>query len=168
MKRLTAAWARPLQQAGSAWAEWPAAQRRAISVTALLLAALAFWFLALAPALSTWRQAPAQHQRLDAKLQTMQAQAQALQALQGQPRADPARTMTALTQSLKPLGEQARLSVDGSRATVQLQGVPAEALAAWLSSVRLASQAVPVEAELNRNAAGPSWDGRVVLALPQP
>lgn len=168
MKRLPAAWARQRQLAGSVWAELPAPQRRVAALAAMLLALLALWFLALAPALATWRDAPAQHQQLDAKLQTMQVQAQALQALKDQPRADPARTAAALTQSLTPLGQQASLSLDGARATVQLQGVAAQALADWLSSVRLSSQAVPIEAELNRSPAGPFWDGRVVLALPQP
>lgn len=168
MKRLPTGLAKRRQQISSSWATLPVAQRRWLGLAVLLLAGLAFWLLALAPALTTWRDAPAQHQQLDARLQAMQLQAQTLQALQGQPRADPSRTVAALTASLKPLGEQADLSLDGARATVQLKGVPAVALADWLSSVRLSSQAVPIEAELKRNPSGPLWDGRVVLALPQP
>lgn len=168
MKRLPADLVKRWRHACSGWATLPVAQRRGLGLAVLLLASLAFWLLALAPALTTLRDAPAQHQQLDAKLQAMQTQAQTLQALQGQPRADPSRTVAALTASLKPLGEQADLSLDGARATVQLKGVAAVALADWLSSVRLSSQAVPIEAELNRNPAGPLWDGRVVLALPQP
>lgn len=168
MKRSPAAWARLLGQVASVWAELPALQRRGLGLVALLVATLVFWFLALAPALSIWRNAPAQHQQLDAKLQVMQAQAQALQALQGQPRADPTRAAAGLTQSIKPLGEQTRITLDGARATVQLRGVSGEALANWLSSVRQTSQAVPIEAEINRNPAGPFWDGRVVFALPTP
>lgn len=168
MNLLPTGWAQQGLRAKSTWAAWPAAQRRWLGLAALLVTVLALGLLGLAPALATWRHAPAQHLQLDAQLQAMQLQAQALNALQSLPRADPTRTVASLTESLKPLGEQARLTLEGPRATVLLKAVPADALAGWLSSVRLASQAVPIEAELNRNPSGSLWDGRVVLALPQP
>lgn len=165
---LTSGSSTPWQKTITAWTALPVHWQRGFKGLALLLCLFTAWIWGLQPALALWREAPAQHLQLDAKLQTMQIQAQALQTLQGQPRADPARAMTALAQSLLPLGEQASLSHDGVRATVQLQGVPAAALADWLSSVRLVSQTLPIEAELNRSGAGHLWDGRVVLALPQP
>lgn len=168
IRSLPAVWVHGWQQVTSAWVERPVMQRRGIFLAALLLASVAFWTWGLAPALATWREAPAQHQRLDVKLQSMQLQAQAFEALQGLPRADPARSAVALTESLKPLAEQAKLRQDGTRATVELQGVSAQALAEWLGSVRLSSQAVPVEAELHRIPGGSLWGGRVVLELPRP
>jgi general secretion pathway protein M len=168
MKRFQSGLAQRRQQLSSGWATLPVTQRRWLGLGVLSLAGLAVWLLALAPALATWRDAPAQHQQLDAKLQAMQSQAQALKVLQGQPRADPSRAVAALKASLKPLGEASDLTLDGTRATVQLKGVAATALADWLTNVRLSSQAVPIEAELNRSPNGPFWSGRVVLALPQP
>lgn len=168
MNLLPTGWAQQGLRAKSTWAAWPAAQRRWLALAAMLLAVFVVGLLGLAPALATWRDAPAKHQQLDAQLQAMQFQAQSLQTLQNLPRADPARIVASLTESLKPMGEQARLTLEGTRATVQLQAVPADALANWLSSVRLASQAVPIEAELNRDPSGSLWDGRVVLALPEP
>ncbi len=168
MKRTAFGWARALRQARQAWADRPTTQQRWLSAAGLVLALWALWQWGLAPALATWRQAPAQHQQLDAQLQTMQLQAQALQALQGLPRADRARATEALANSLAPLGEQARLSLEGTQARVQFQGIAAGTLADWLSSVRLSSQAVPIEAELKRQPGAALWDGRVVLAVPQP
>ncbi len=168
MKRIGLGWTQALRQARSAWADRPATQQRWLGAAALLLVLGALWQWGLAPALTTWRQAPAQHQQLDAKLQAMQLQAQALQALQGMPRADRTRAAEALASSLAPLGEQARLSLEGAQARVQFQGVAASALADWLSSVRLSSQAEPLEAELKRQPSGVLWDGRVLLSMPQP
>ena len=152
----------------AAWARLPAAQRRWLGPAAWLLVLLALWQFSLAPALTTWRESAVQHRLLDAQWQAMQQQVQALQALQGLPRPDRARATDALAQSIKPLGAQARLNVEGGRAIVAVQGLTADALAGWLSSVRTDTQAVPLEAELQRQPGAALWDGRVVLAVPAP
>ena len=165
---LAANWSARLLPARNAWERLPAPQRRWLGTAAWLLVLLALWQFSLAPALATWRQSPEQHRLLDTQWQAMQAQVQALQVLQDLPRTDRSRATEALTQSLKPLGAQARLSMEGGRATVSLQGLPADALAGWLSSVRTDAQVVPVEADLQRRPGAALWDGRVVLAVPAP
>lgn len=131
-------------------------------LTLLLLALV--WWLGVAPALATLRSAQTQRQLLDAQLQQMQSlQAQA-KALQAQPRItfDEARRL--LEASVKSFGASAQLMLAGERATLTLRGASADALAQWLTQVRLNVRAVPSEARLVRNASG-AWDGTLTLNL---
>ncbi|HAU56565.1 MAG TPA: general secretion pathway protein GspM [Comamonadaceae bacterium] len=159
-------------------------QRLVLAAGALVLLAL-LWWLALAPALQTLRSAGPRHAALDAQLQHMQLlQAEALQ-LQAQPRIRPEDAQRALQTSVtETLGAAARLSLSGDRATLTLQGAPADALAAWLAQARSNARAVPQETHLTRSApaatrAGATapaaraattatvrWDGTIVLTLP--
>ena len=136
----------------------------------------ALWWLGLAPALGSLRNAEARHQLVDAQLQQVQAlQAQA-KTLQAQPKLAYDDALRALESSVKQgLGPTARLQVAGERATVTLKGVSADALAQWLTQARVNARAAPTEARLVRNAAvsGPTppagaatWDGSVVMTLP--
>lgn len=147
----------------------------------LLLAALVLclgallWWLLLAPALHTLRQAPARHAQLDAQLQHMQAlqaQAQALQNIPQPRSADAQRKLqTSVTQTL---GDTAQLQWSGERATLTLRNVDAQALAQWLAQVRGNTQASTQEAHLTRSEpshtdappATPRWNGTLVLTLP--
>lgn len=135
-----------------------------LAALTLLLAAM-LWWLALAPALATLRAADRQHRVLEAQLQQMQRlQAQA-KALHAQPRIalDDARRL--LEASVKQqFGATAQLIVLGERVTLTLKGASADALAQWLTQVRLNARAVPAEARLLRSAAG-TWDGTLVLNL---
>ena len=152
-----------------------------------LVAFALLWWLAVAPALSTLRAAPARHAELASQLQRMQglrAEAQQLQSAPRNTRGDSVGALrTALTQRL---GNTAQLNVVGDRATVTLKGAPADALAQWLAQARSNARAAPVEARLTRSAAPagsapnapapvklgnaatamPRWDGTLVLALP--
>src|SRR3989344_4401967 len=109
-----------------------------------LVAFALLWWLAVAPALSTFRAAPARHAELDSQLQGMQglrAEAQQLQAAQRNTRGDSVGALrTALTQRL---GNTAQLNVVGDRATVTLKGAPADALAQWLAQARSNTRAAP-------------------------
>lgn len=162
----------------------PREQRLVLAAGALVLLAL-LWWLALAPALQTLRSAGPRHAALDAQLQHMQSlQAEALQ-LQAQPRIRPDDAQRTLQTSVtETLGTSARLSLNGDRATLTLQGTPADALAAWLAQARSNARAVPQETRLTRSAPGATragaaasaarppatpavrWDGTIVLALP--
>ena len=151
-----------------------------------LVAFALLWWLAVAPALSTLRAAPARHAELDSQLQRMQglrAEAQQLQSAPRNTRGDSVGALrTALTQRL---GNTAQLNVVGDRATVTLKGAPADALAQWLAQARSNARATPIEARLARStapaaapnaaapvtlgnpvAAMPRWDGTLVLVLP--
>lgn len=167
--------ASPPSASRSAWqAHWhrlAARERLLLQVAAVLVTLALLWWLALAPALQTLRQAPARHATLDAQLQTMQhLQAQA-QALQNAPRLSPDAAGRALQAAVaEHLGPSARLSLQGGQATLTLQGTPAPALAAWLAQARANAYAVPQEARLVRSNRTDStrWDGTLVLSLPQP
>ena len=109
-----------------------------------LVAFALLWWLAVAPALSTLRAAPARHAELDSQLQRMQglrAEAQQLQSAPRNTRGDSVGALrTALTQRL---GNTAQLNVVGDRATVTLKGAPADALLE-------ASNVVQLEAKVRR------------------
>ncbi|MDP3617488.1 MAG: type II secretion system protein GspM [Rhodoferax sp.] len=148
-------------------ARWQAVsgRERQLVLAALALTLLALvWWLGVAPALATLRSAQTQRQLLDAQLQQMHNLQARAKTLQAQPRItfDEARRL--LEASVKPLGASAQLLLAGERATVTLKGASADALAQWLTQVRLNVRAVPSEARLVRNASG-AWDGTLTLHL---
>lgn len=146
---------------------WQAASRRdqrSLMLAGAVVALALLWLLALAPALAVWRTAPAQYLQLQAQMQnmqTLQAQARALQAL---PTLNASESRRALQDSLKALGNTAQITVQMDRLNVTLKSVSAQALAQWLSSSRQNAHLVPTEVHLTRVA--DSWDGRVVFTLP--
>lgn len=184
-----------LQALAQRWQALSPREQRLLSFGAVLLAMALLWWLALAPALRTVREAPAQQAALDAQwqeLKDLQAQAQSLQQ---QPRMTQAEALRALQNSTTQLlGNSAQIQTLGERSTVTLKAVPAPALASWLAQVRTQARAVPVQAQLLRSAAaadkvtaGPEgkatnppsanapstpnaimWSGSVVLSLPAP
>jgi general secretion pathway protein M len=112
------------------------------------------------------RAAEEQHRALDAQLQRMRALQTQAQALQSQPRQSYDEAVRQLERSVRErLGTSARLVVSGERATVTLSGTPPDALAQWLTQVRVTARAVPGEAHLYRNSGG-LWEGSLVLTLP--
>jgi general secretion pathway protein M len=169
----------------------PREQTLVLAASAIVAFAL-LWWLAVAPALSTLRTAPARHAALDAQLQTMLALQAEAQQLQSAPRATSGDVVGALRAALtQRLGSTAQLNVAGDRATVTLKGAPADALAQWLAQARSNARAAPVEARLARSGAAPAaappplgglpppggmapdvasamprWDGTLVLVLP--
>lgn len=161
---------KPLPGLAARWNTLAPRERQwlAIGIAVVVLALL--WWVALAPALQTLRSAEAQHQALDAQLQQMRSlQAQA-QALQAQPRVGHDEALRALEASVaQRLAGTGQLNVVGDRATVTLRGSPPEALAQWLTQVRVNARAAPGEARLVRRAqlGAPVWDGTIVLSLPQ-
>lgn len=160
----TPAPARPAAGAGARTealrARWkalaPREQSLVLAAAALVTLALLWWVL-LAPAIRTLREAPLRHAELDAQLQRMQAlQAEALQ-LQAAPAAPPGDPSQALRNALtQRLGTQAQIAVLGDRATVTLKGAPADGLAEWLAQARSNARTVPVEARLARSTAAPA------------
>lgn len=154
------------QQLRARWAALAPREQALVAGAALLVALALFWWIALAPALATLRAAEAQHRALDAQLarmQQLQAQARAMQAL---PRQGGEEAMRQLEASVRQqLGTSARYSIAGDRVTITLANTPAPALAQWLAQVRANARAIPGEAKLARNAGG-SWDGTLVLTLP--
>ena len=168
----------PLQ---ARWRTLEAREQTLIRRAALLLGLALLWWVLLAPPLRTLRQASSQQVGLDAQLQKMQSlQAQA-QALQAQPKINRNDALRALEASVKQqLGATAQFNVAGDRVTITLQNTPANALSQWLAQARVNARVVPNEVRLVRTAAssapGPggavgtiasvAWDGTLVMSLP--
>jgi general secretion pathway protein M len=153
------------------WTALDSRERTLVITAASVIGVALLWWIGVSPALSTLRQADAQQRALAAQVQKMQSlQAQA-QAIQSQPKINRDDAMRALEASVKGLGPTAQLNIAGDRATVTLRNTGADALARWLSQARVNARAIPSEARLTRSAAsaaGPAmWDGTVVLSLPQ-
>lgn len=148
------------------WATLAAREKLLVAAGGALVGLALVWWIAFAPALSVLRQSETQHLTLDAQLQRMQrlqAQAQSLQALPRQSHEEALRLLELAIR--QQFGAAARYSIANERVTVSLSGVRSDALAQWLAQARVNARALPVEARLQRNAAG-LWDGTLVLALP--
>lgn len=161
----------PLRQSlSAAWGRLAARERLAVGLAAGVVALALLWWLGLAPALSTLRQAPRQHLALDTQLAQMRAMAASAQALRGQGGAQPlARdaTQRALEQATRELiGPDVQPRLQGDQATVALNTVAPEALARWLEQVRINARLVPVQADLQFNVSPAGWSGQLVLAGP--
>ena len=146
------------------WQALSPREQRGLSLLGALLTVLLFWLIAIAPALNTLRDSDhrrAQIGQQHAHMLALQAQAQALQTRTPISRDEALRNLQGLTPS-----EQIQLNVQGDRVMVQLKAVPAAALASWLTQARSQAQALPVEAHLTRSNTAMTWDGSLVLSLP--
>ena len=147
------------------WAGLALRERRMIAAALTFVALAAVWLLAVQPAWRSLRETPAQIDVLDSQLQQMQRLAAESRALRELPAVPPGQAEAALRGATERLGQNARISLQGDRATLTLTGVPGEALAAWLGAVRSAARARPDEAKLSRGPTG--YSGTVVLSLPR-
>ncbi len=149
------------------WQALSVREQRSVTALGVLLGMLLFWSIAIAPALNTLRDSDnrrAQISQEQAHMLSLQTQAKALQNRTALSHDEALRNL----QSLTP-GAQIQLNVQGDRVTAQLKGVQATALANWLAQARNQAQALPMEAHLTRgNATGAmvTWDGNIVLSLP--
>lgn len=143
---------------------------RAVTIAAWVVGLGLLWWLAVAPALVTLRQAPERHRQLDAQLGQMRRLAATAESLRSQNTAQPL-TRDAVLSALElattsALAGTGQLAVQGDRATVTLRGTPPDALAQWLSQVRINARLVPVLVEIKHTAAPAGWNGQLVLAGP--
>ncbi len=161
----------PRAALGSAWARLAPRERRLLLLAATVVGLALLWWLALAPALATLRQAELQGHALDAQWQRMQALQAEAEALKSSPRMGQDEALRALEAAVtQRLGAAAQLTVVGDRANLTLKGVSASALASWLAEARLNARAMPLEARLTRAAAAAGgeaqWNGTLSLGLP--
>lgn len=158
-----------LQRGQAAWAALAPRERWLLGSALSVVMLTVLWWVGVAPALDTLRNAESRHRSLDAQLQTMRALAAEAGSLQALPHINTDGSRKALDLSVKQgLGATAQLAVAGERATVTLKGTSAKALAEWLVQARSNARTLPIEAHLSLNAARTGWDGSVVLALPSP
>lgn len=145
------------------WQGLGSRDRRLAWLAAAVLAAFLLWTLAVQPAWRTLRDAPAQRDRFDLQLQEMRALATEVQQLRDAPALSTEQSAAALRAASERLGSAARLSLQGDRAVLTLNGVSSLQLREWLAEARAGARARPVEAQLSRGARG--FNGSVVLSL---
>ncbi|MDP2017732.1 type II secretion system protein GspM [Hydrogenophaga sp.] len=144
-------------------------ERKAVLIAGWVVGLGLLWWLAVAPALSTLREAPERHARLNAQLSQMQRMAATASALRSESDARPPgreAVLRALEAATASLGTTAQLSVLGERATATLRGTAPTELAQWLAQVRINARLLPLETRLTRDAATGGWNGTVVLSGP--
>ena len=153
----------------------PKKDRQRLGGLAAVFMALMLWTWNLAPALKTLREVPLQLSQLDAQTQQLKAMQAQAQALQKSPRIKPNDASRLLQKTAaEMLGGGARLNLEGSRATLTLSGVSADSLAQFVAFARIQSQAMPIEAHLQKFSASGSankdskelWRGTLILSLP--
>ncbi|MCV2359460.1 type II secretion system protein M [Paucibacter sp. TC2R-5] len=150
-------------QALTRWQALADREQLALQFVAWILALLLLWLIAIQPGLRSLRQAPAQLEALELQLQEMQALAAEARELRATPAVPIALAAQALQAASEHLGPAAKLSVNGDRAVLSVNGVGAEPLQAWLGEVRSAARARPLEAKLQRSPNG--YTGTIVLML---
>ncbi len=150
------------------WQQLGERDRRAIAWGAALLGLALLWWLALAPAIATWREAPARIATERATLQRLKDMAQEAQTLQAQARA-PGDTpaLDRLRQFSTTLGERAQIAAQGDSVVVTLTAVPATEWTPWLAQVRLNAQLKPSQVSM-RAAPDGTWSGTLVFAANAP
>ena len=152
--------------AAAPWARLAGRERRLVLGAVLALALLLVWLVGVQPAWRTLRSTPAQLDAVDLQLQQMQRLAAESRELRSLPPVPTAQAEQALRAASERLGPNARLTLQGERATLTLNGVAGDALSAWLGEARTAARARPDEARL---ALGPNgYTGSVTLSLAQP
>lgn len=169
MATSTTALHQPLARASAWLAGLSARERRLVTLAAAVVLLGLLWWLAVAPALQTLREAPARHAALDAQLTRMQQLARTAESLRAasagaQPGRDEA--LRALDAATAALGATGQVSVLGDRATLTLRGAPPQALAQWLAQVRINARLLPLESQLARDGGTGGWSGSVVLGGP--
>ena len=151
------------QQAAAWWQGRAPRERQALIAVVVVVALFTVWSLFIAPALRTLREAPAQLDRLDAQLQQVQRAAAESVVLRSVAPVSNAQASLALKAASDRLGDRARLTLQGDRASIALTGVDTESLRAWLQEARSGARARPVEAQLQRGPQGYSGTLNVTL-----
>lgn len=145
------------------WNRLARREQRLVLVAATLIGLALLWLVAIRPAWTTLRQAPAQLDALDVQLQAMQRLAAEARELRAAPTIPPAQSGAALQAATERLGDEARLTVQGERAVLSVTGIDGESLRSWLVEVRSGARARPIEAQLARGPNG--FTGTVTLAI---
>jgi type II secretory pathway component PulM len=146
------------------WAGLQPRERMGLSTALVVLALFLVWSQLLAPAWRLWRQAPAQHLRLDAQMQRMLDLRAQAEALKNQSIKTPEQWREGLTAATSSLGGS-ELVWAGNTATVRLKNCTPQALARWLSDLGPMWQLQLSQASLKLNEEG-LWQGQLTVIKP--
>ena len=145
------------------WRTLGTRDRRLALLAMAVIGAFLVWTVAIQPAWRMLRDAPVQRDLLDLQLQEMRTLATEAQQLRNAPALSAEQSAAALRAASERLGAKARLSLQGDRAVLTLNGVSSAQLREWLTEARSGARARPVEAQLSRSAQG--FNGSVVLTI---
>ena len=160
---LPAPWLAQLDALRARWRGLGARDQRLAGLALAVLGAFLLWTVAIQPAWRTLRDAPAQRDALELQLQEMRVLAAEVQQLRNAPALSTEQSAAALRAASERLGNRARLSLQGDRAVLTLNGVGSTQLREWLAEARAGARARPVEAQLSRAAQG--FSGSIVLNI---
>jgi len=153
-----------LGSAARAWWHSLARRERGLVLVAATVSGLFLtWALAVQPAWRTIERAAAERNVLEAQWQTMQGLATEAQQLRAAPPVSQPQAVAALQAASARLGSAGRLTLQGDRAVLTLNGVGTGALRDWLAAARTGARARPLEANLARAAQG--YSGTLVVAI---
>lgn len=164
--RMPAVLAPHVQQLAATWAQLGARERTGLAAAGGTLLVLLLVTVLVAPALKTLREAPQRLAQLDKQLALMQSWAAEAKRLQALTPVSPDQVQAALNAATSALGPEARLMVQGDRATLNFTQVHGAQLGIWLAEARSAVRVRVVEAQWQRAAQG--YTGSVVVMLPTP
>lgn len=145
------------------WAALAERERLLVTLAGALIGLALLWLVGLQPALRTLRSAPLEQAALDQQAQAMQRLAAEARALRAAPPLAPGLAAQALQGATERLGAGGRLTLQGDRAVLMLNGVHGDALAQWLAEARNGARARPVEAKLTFGEDG--YNGTLVVVL---
>lgn len=145
------------------WAALSGRERTGVTLATVVIAFGLVWAIAVQPAWRTLRTAPEAQAKLDAAWQRMQREAAEARRLRALPPVAPTLAAQSLQAATARLGAGARLSLQGERAVLTLNGVSGDALVQWLAEVRRGARARAVDAKLE--AAETGYSGRITVAL---
>lgn len=150
-------------QARTWWRTRAPRERAALLAAAGVVGLFIVWLVFVQPAWRTLREAPVRLDALEAQLQQTQRLAAESQSLRGVAAVPQAQAAAALKAATDRLGDKGRLSMQGDRASLTLNGVSPEALRGWLLEARSAARVRPTEAQLSRGPQG--YSGTIVVNL---
>jgi general secretion pathway protein M len=153
-----------LRSQGSAlWQGMAARERIALVAGLTVLFGFFIWLIFVAPAWRTVRDAPAELDRLEVQLQNMQRLSTESRTLKVGPPITVAQAVEPVKAATDRLDGKGTVSIQGDRASLTLTNVSGDALRDWLSEVRSAARARPVDVQLTRTPQG--YSGIVVVTL---
>ena len=175
----------------SRWQGLNARERLLVSVLLGLFGVWLFVSIAISPALRTLNASESQRAEVAQQVVQMRALQQRAQELQRTKPLSRDESLRSL-QSITPTGNPAlQMTIQGDRVMVQLKNLSASQLANWLAQARSNAQALPDEVHISRSATSSvssstsvsalsggnapinstnainSWDGQIILRLPQ-
>lgn len=153
-----------LQPVRTAWKRLSARERHLVVAASAVVLVAAVWLIAIAPALRTLRDAPAQRAAQEQQLAQMRQWQSEARALKQQPRISPEESQRMLQELGERLLGPGSVTLQGAQVQAQLKGVSPEALAQWLQQARTLGRALPQQMQLERTSDG--WNGTMVLRLP--